>query len=327
MKTMRLLLAVFIISAASLTASAQQSKQYSDSQYSVQYHVRNGLLNGKYVSFYSNGNKRAEGNFSDNNRTGKWIVYDSTGQKQVVRNYKSLFSYKRVFPKPYHKGPAKLLSEPVYEVQKNSDGSNKYFHLERRHVALSNRSWLFIDAEKNKLYFSADTLMSCLKTALQKDSATVYSNKDDEFRIPLTNTEALKMLNESARIAGFMIKQDEIFDNQRFLTESRIIGLCPLVKDNNGQYKALFWIYMPQFNKSIAQVKMQQSKLPRDIQTLEDVFFYRYFQASWVFSSSPYDRTFEGKLLLIDDNARYTDRFIIDQIETEHDCWVRFFGN
>lgn len=326
MKTMRLLLAVFIISAASLPASAQKSKQYSDSQYSVQYHVRNGLLHGQYVSYYSNGNKRAEGNFSDNNRTGKWIVYDSTGQKQVVRNYKTLFSYERIYPKPYKKGPAKLLSEPVYATSNYSDGANKYFGLEIRDVVYAQRSWQFIDAEKNKVLFSTDTLMNCLKTALKLDSVTVYSNSDDEFRKALSGTEALQILANNPYIAGFMMKEDAVFDNQRLLMEKRILGICPLVIDGNGKYKALFWIYMPQFNASLANVKLQQSNLPHDIQTLDDVFFHRYFSASWVFSSSPYDRTFDEKLQLIDDNAQYTDKFFINQIEPEHDFWVRFFA-
>jgi len=326
MKTIRLFIVTSAFCAASLLSSAQLAKQeYSDSKYSVQYNIRNGLLHGKYVSCYANGNKRAQGKFSNNTRIGKWIVYDSTGQKQVVRKYKSLFSYERIFPKLYRRGPAKMLSEPVYEVVKNSDGSNKYFHLEKRHVYYANRSWLFLDAEKNNQLFNTDTLMSCLKTALQLDSATVYSNKDDEFRIPLTNNDALQILNANSSIAGFLIKEDAMFDNQRFLMENRIIGLCPLMKDNNGQYKALFWIYLPQFNKSLARVKMQQSALPRGVQTLEDVFFYRYFQASWVFSSSPYDRNLEEKLQLIDDNARYTDRFTIGQIETEHDYWIHYF--
>ena len=168
--------------------------------------------------------------------------------------------------------------------------------------------------------------MARLKTALKNDSVTAYSNSDDEFRKPLSGAEALQILNGNTNISGFLIKEDAIFDNQRFLAENRIIGLCPLVKDNNSQYKALFWIYLPQFNKSLARVKTQQSGLPRGIQTLEDVFFYRYFEASWVFSSSPYDRNLEQKLQLIDDNARYTDRFIIGQIETEHDFWIQFFG-
>ncbi len=327
MKTIRLFIVTSAFCAASLLAPAQLTKQeYSDSQYSAQYNVRNGLLHGKYVSYYSNGHKRAQGKFSDNHRTGKWIVYDSTGKKQVVRKYQSLYSYKRIFPKPYQKGPASLLSEPVYAASNYSGGVNKYFNLERRHVVYAQRSWQFIDAEKNKILFSTDTLMACLKTALKNDSVTVYSNSDDEFRKPLSGAEALQILSTNNSIAGFLIREDAIFDNQRFLTENRIIGLCPLVKDSNGQYRALFWIYMPQFNKTLARVKMQQSGLPRDIQTLEDVFFHRFFNASWVYSSSPYDRNLEEKLLLIDDNARYTDRYIIGQIETEHDFWIQFFG-
>lgn len=326
MKSIKLFIATLFFCAASVVASAQQTTQsYSDTSYTVRYQVRNGLPHGKYVSYYANGNKRAQGNFSDNNRTGKWIVYDSTGQKQVVRKYKSLFSYTHLYPKPFRKGPAKLLSEPVYKDNNNSGWANKYFHLEKRDVVYAQRSWLFINAEKNKMFFSADTLMACLKTALELDSMTVYSNKDDEFRTPLSKDEALNILNANKIISGFLIKEDAVFDNQRFLLENRILGLCPLVKDDNGEYKALFWIYMPQFNKSLALAKMQQSGAPRNIQTLEDVFFYRYFIASWVYSSSPYDRTFEEKLQLIDAKAQYSARFFIRQTETNHDFWLYFF--
>lgn len=327
MKANSILFVTIAVFAISMMASAQNtSLSYNDTSYAVTYHVKNGLLHGKYISYYANGNKRAEGYFTNNNRSGKWTVYDRSGKKVVVRKYTSLFNYERIFPKPYRKGPASLLSEPVYAASNYSGGVNKYFNLERRHVVYAKRSWQFIDAEKNKMLFSSDTLMACLKTALKNDSVTAYSNSDDEFRTPLSGTEALQILSANKSIAGFLIREDAIFDNQRFLMENRIIGLCPLVKDNNGQYKALFWIYLPQFNKSLSLVKMQQSGLPRGIQTLEDVFFYRYFQASWVFSSSPYDRNLEEKLLLIDGNARYSDKFIIGQIETEHDLWIHFFA-
>lgn len=48
---------------------------------------RNGMLNGSYKSFHSNGQLKAKGNFSNNFRSGKWTFYSTDGKGKVVIDF------------------------------------------------------------------------------------------------------------------------------------------------------------------------------------------------------------------------------------------------
>ncbi|HPB02605.1 MAG TPA: hypothetical protein PLZ67_06585 [Bacteroidales bacterium] len=48
---------------------------------------QNGMLNGDYKSFYSNGQLKAKGQFRNNFRTGKWTFYSEDGKGKVIIDF------------------------------------------------------------------------------------------------------------------------------------------------------------------------------------------------------------------------------------------------
>lgn len=48
---------------------------------------QNGMLNGPYKSYFSNGQLKANGDFKNNFRTGKWILFSKNGKGKVVIDF------------------------------------------------------------------------------------------------------------------------------------------------------------------------------------------------------------------------------------------------
>ena len=64
-----------------VVAVRAQLEKVNASNYLAELSVKDGKLNGEYISFYKNGTVKARGEYRNNVRTGKWYVNDSTGKK------------------------------------------------------------------------------------------------------------------------------------------------------------------------------------------------------------------------------------------------------
>src|ERR1700722_13407628 len=86
-------------SAQARISKIDTSGAYDDSTATyAYYYVLDGMLDNKYESYYYNGKKKAEGEFFDNMRIGKWSVWDSTGKLCIQRVYSNAFDYKTIVP-------------------------------------------------------------------------------------------------------------------------------------------------------------------------------------------------------------------------------------
>jgi len=47
----------------------------------------NGMLNGPYVSYYTNGKMKSKGTYKSNFRTGKWVLFSENGKGKMVLNF------------------------------------------------------------------------------------------------------------------------------------------------------------------------------------------------------------------------------------------------
>ena len=86
-----LLLSLTCIILLSFQTLEIRKQMYDNGQLKYQVEVESGLLNGKYMSWYRNGQKKAEGTFKNNQRIGNWSAYDSLRQIQMVsKDYKPI---------------------------------------------------------------------------------------------------------------------------------------------------------------------------------------------------------------------------------------------
>lgn len=48
---------------------------------------QNGMLHGAYTSYYADGSIRSRGNFENNHRVGKWVLFDASGKNKLVLDF------------------------------------------------------------------------------------------------------------------------------------------------------------------------------------------------------------------------------------------------
>jgi gliding motility associated protien GldN len=309
-----LIIITFLLFALCITANAQILEHvYSDSILKCVYHTMDGRIDGKYISYYKNGQKKAEGNFKNNYRDGKWTLWNSSGEMQITRDYKNPFSFDIIFQK---KQSDTAITK--YHLAYNKDGFIEYFPLQEKMVLMAKRVWRFIPVENNPLLFQNNYLQKIITANLENGNITAYSTNDDEFLTPLKPDEIEK---EGINIIGYKIKEDWFFDNERMVSESRIIGICPVSLDTViNSTRDLYWIYFPQIRKYLAGEKLKGNAIPEGITNCDDLFFFRCFASSIYKESNVYDRKISD-YKFGDDIAKEAERIEINIIELEHDLW------
>ena len=302
----------------SFSAKAQkQDHYYKDDKMSCVYQTVQGRIDGKYTSYYKNGMKKAEGDFVNNYRDGKWMLWDSTGKIITERNYKNPFLFDFLSPKIQ----TNILP---YKLKYNKDGYLDYFQLQEKMVVVEKRVWRYISVENNSLPIINNIFQKIISENIVNGNITAYSTNDDEFKTSLKPSE----INiKEKHIIGYKIKEDWFFDNVRKVSESRIIGICPVAVDLvKHDTVDLYWIYFPDIRKYLAKEKINGNEIPSNIKTLDDFFFFRFFASTIYKEANFYDRKITDYKKGNEINLE-SERIEIDIIELEHSIWKNYLNN
>ena len=303
MKKLTLLLGGFSLFLGT-TFSQSTTKKIEREKESVVYQQNKGRIDGLYTSYYKNGKKKAEGNFENNLRNGEWTLWNSEGKVITQRNYSNPFSFKSK-----NNDPQSNTSPLKY----NKDGYLDYFPVQEKTVTYHKRYWQKLLPNNNSILFKENKLFDLLHKKAQSNEITPYSTIDDEFTTKLDSITEFSEFN----VVAFKIKEDFFYDNERNVSEKRIIGICPvIVTTQTNDTINCYWLYFPEVRKYLAQEKIQEKNLPTKIKTIDDLFFYQYFSGNIYQESSLNNNSF--------DNKSKSDRIKIDMIETEHNLWGHY---
>jgi hypothetical protein len=300
-------------------------------------------LKGRYTSFYTNGKKKAEGIFYNNQRVGIWTIWDSLGVKIIEREYNNSFYYKSHFPSAKDQQAIVLKDQNTSPLELNEDGSAIYPHINERDVHWAKRIWTRITPEFNPDLFDDDRLYNLLAFSAQAGKIRMYDTLTDQFTDSLSFENFKK--RRSGPIVAYEIKEDFFMDVNRGLAESRIIGICPLAKvtsDGKTRLQPVAWFYYPEIRAILTQAQARYRCVDRFMrsrnvnaeapsipggsrQTLDDLFFFRDY--SWKTMS---ETSIHGKIPLTEpavenetpDQSIDGWPFRIEQLEREHDFWI-----
>ncbi len=300
-----------------LTSLSENTNEFTfvNKEFKIVYHKTNGRIDGHYTSYYKNGQKQAEGDFDNNLRSGTWTLWDTTGKILVQRIYQDPFTFKQIIPTVANDKPIALLNIPRYKLEYNKDGFIDYSDLREWMVVWSKRIWRNIDEENNEALFENNILYSTLNKYIFNDSIKAYADEEFKYAVPTKDIDTA-----NTKVIGFKIKEDSFFDKDRFVFETRIIGICPLVvKQATNDTTKLYWIYFPQIRKYLAKESVLGKNLPSKIKTLDDLFFFRCFSSRVYKESNIYDR--EKKKNMTQEEI---DEFELNLIELEHGMWLYF---
>jgi len=294
---------VFIVFAFVSTAFFAQSKKhlFENKEIKIEYHTKNGLMDGKYVSHYPNGQKKAEGHFKDNLRVGKWDVWDSTGKIHVEHIVK------------------------IDSIARNSNGYFNYTFLKEEDVVVEKRVWRNAYKETNPLLFTNKSLFDTLFALIQKDSLVVF--RDEQFETTRSKEDIKEHFSDKYEIVSYRIKEDWFFDKKINNATTRPLGIYPILrpKDSENEENIGFaWIYFPQVRKVLASQKLGDKHYPT-LTNLDDVFWYRHFTSQVYKETNVYDRSIASYAKTPEAAALEAERVEMDIIELEHLVWL--FGD
>lgn len=235
----------------------------------------------------------------------------------------------------------------------------QYAHLREADVMWSKRVWRMVDLREkmnHPLYYPTTPInerksfIDVLQESIKGD-LTAYSDNDDRFTLPLTQTEREKIggagfdtvvvVNPDTQeeekkvtkkefftpeVKQYMIKEDWFFDRQRSVLEVRIIGLAPIrfyTKEGSDEVfrGRLYWIYFPELRPIIAQREVFNQVNDAERKTFDDIFWKRKFSSYVVKESNVFDdrniNTYrQGMFALLEAEKVKEDIF-----RFEHDLW------
>ncbi len=293
----------------------REKHEYADSKHKCNYETLDGKFDGKYFSFHPNGKKKAEGTLAHNCRTGDWSIWDTSGVLVLKRRYINPFDYSVVFSKDGNKSgeKEKLTSTLKY----NEEGYINYFEIREEDVVWVKRIWRFLPMGGNSILFDGDGLSTILAKGIHSQVFQPYSTDDFNKKRSIFPEE----LSGNITI-GYRIVEDNFYDNKRHISESRIIGICPVgVNYQSGDTTDLYWLYLPRIRKTLAQQRISSASLPTYIRTMDDLFFFRYFYSQIYKEENINDRPIKAYGPGVDE-AKESERIEIELIETEHDFWL-----
>ncbi len=269
-------------------------------QESIDSIYSNGMLNGHYESFYSNGIKKASGDFVNNQRVGEWKLWDSTGVLRMQRTYEDNLNFEIELALSPEGNHIPDLEGYTHKNERPKTGLLKFDFVEEADVAISKRLWRRIDA--NDLHNDLFTIV--MNDVIEHD-AKVYHPSYDDLRERLAD-DSVAILEDKQAVA-YKIKEDWFYDKKRHLAEIRMIGVCP-VAEIDGRERDLFWVFYPHLRKILIDEGIN-----------DDQLVLRNFKSTIIKESNVNDRSLAD---YEEDLEKANRRIAAELIDMEHDQWL-----
>ncbi|MGB3949058.1 MAG: hypothetical protein WBM13_13820 [Bacteroidia bacterium] len=310
----------------SLLINISNAQVFKTDDFKYEITINDGIVNGKYVSWYPNGVKRSEGSFRDNQRINIWTIWDSLGRVRMVRDYQNLFLYKTLKAENVE-GDNNLINvdnifikDTSFDTLKlNEEGYYPFYKLSPKDILVSKRIWRFVDSnfERNHFLFDDNKMFNLIVKNIELNKLLAY---DSDMFVNKIDAKDIKKKLDSIKfnVVSYKIKEDWFFDTVRNISETRIIALCPVIRIKETKIEQdLIWIYYPDFRKILATEKIVVRENNNSaINTLDDIFMFRFFN-SRIYKFD--NEIIESNNFLKNNNLDYLTVYLI---EKEHDAWL-----
>ncbi len=319
---MKKLSGIILILIVSVSLFAQQIFEIKTDTYSAEYQVNKGKLNGKYVSYYNDGVKKAEGEFYNNQRIGIWTMWNEEGAELLQREYSNSFVFLH---------PGGKLNDLAYVPYRNDSDWFEYFKLHEKDVLFSKRMMTVILPENNEYLFSGKVFLNLLSENLKhKDFQRIEIH--DGFELDSMILPEVK----NSEIIAYKLLQEAVYDSKRRIMEIRPVFICPVIRNN--EENAIYdknWLSYERIYPYMNEIGVAVSESEMEIFSMADVFFWQYFNSrmltldkgelGWTAGLKPIDSK------LFNSNGELNMSFLsnswenwIQLIETEHDLWQKY---
>lgn len=311
--TKLIVLLITIVASWSFTSSEKQENTFISDSIKCIYQTSEGKLSGHYQSFYANGNIKTEGNFENNCRIGKWIIWDSVGNKLAIREYSNPLEVTVI----KLRGKAEIQSS-IYTLKRNESGFYDFFNLSESMVIQASALLRFIPITGNTI-LAKYNLFELLNNGIIKKQIDFYS--DDQLRNKLTKIPSIA----NRKLIGYKIREDYVIDNQRKISEIRVLSICPVVVNAANDTLDLYWIFYPECRAILATQKVIEKGYPSYFNNLDDLFFFPALAGKYYWKESIVTPPKYPSNSIAERNS-ISEKIEIQLIEDEHNLWLSWYN-
>lgn len=276
---MRTLLAIVVFFSVYCLGYAQRTEVNEGSFYVEKVTYQDGLKNGPYSLKNLRTNDELHGNYEHNQKNGVWTWNMSDG-KTVNIDYENSLTVKELITIQKDGVKNKQAPKRPYSITKEN-GMIKYPAISDEEIIVSKESLEFIPLnDNNSALFDNLEILDFMKTGYAEGTLKLYNNwklassYDGNF--------------EGDALAGLKIRRLNYFSDKTLSVESRIIAICPVVKDEN-KLSNLAWVYFPDIRQHLS--KQKTSTPNSEIKTIDDLLFYEGFESFYYADNADVEET------------------------------------
>lgn len=269
-----------------------------------------GVLHGEYEDFYDNGQRKVSGTFENNQKVGKWTLWDSLGNERMVRMYTNNHVFSVISAKNANGEPMSYSFE-IDPQTRHRHGYIEHPVVSEKDVLYVRRLWrLLLPGERNALFFEEDRLFEALRAnVLSEEPFQIYV--DDEFQNIISSEFRTELMDNQWEIVGYQIKEDWFYDAKRACMNVRLVGIAPVIREESG-YRVLFWLYYP-FIRSHLSLTSSDSH-----PTFDDALYARAFDSCIIQEGERFPNAFE-----LEELERRTREITRELLSTEFNFWLQ----
>jgi hypothetical protein len=309
---------------------AAELKKIKSGSYSASFYSESGMLNGKYQSFYPDETLKSEGSYTYNQRSGIWSIYDKQGNLILKRDYKNNFAFTQLYPDLPKDESIRLLESCSFIPQRNSDGFYDYRKIYENDVQFSKKVVCIAFPDENIGVLDAENFLNMICENRELDEFKIYE-VFKSYAASKSNIESA----DNKEIIAFKFTEEYVFDLKTQAMESRLIFICPIVKDSKtGKADSDNWFYFSDLRKYIAKFECDKDKGSDLIKNMSDAFHYDSY-CKYIVDIGATHNGFKPSSDLADeivkngklsnDQLQKSEEYKISLIETEHDLLLRNF--
>jgi gliding motility associated protien GldN len=320
MKLLSMFAAMVLFS--SISEAQVISDYHKNTNLKYQANTKDGRLDGVFTSWHSNGQKKAEGEFNNNQRVGTWKVWSPAGILKGHRVYQNNFQFEALACQSEPQTSVLRANFLRYELTKNEAGFIPYPKTEADNIYWEKKIWRKVEKNQtNAPLFKEENKKRLFEELASAKNISIYKADSDVFKDAFKAKGRKQLLNqEKVELVGYAIKEIQFFDLTRNLTESRILGICPIVKINGEEEKALCWLKYEDVRPFLAKQKVTVAYNSM-VETVEDWLHFRHFQSLIEKESNVYNRTI-ADYTTEETIKKEQERIEMRLIDGEHDLWM-----
>lgn len=288
------------------------------------------MLNGRYQSFYPDETLKSEGSYSKNQRTGIWSIYDNKGNLILKRDYKNNFTFSQLYPELPKDESIRLLESCSFVPTRNSDGFYDYRKIYEHDIQFSKKVVCVAYPDENIGVFDDEAFLNLICENQENDDFRIFE-VFKSYAASKTNIE----FAENREIIAYKFTEEYVFDLKTQAMESRVIFICPVVKDlKTGKFTSDNWFYFPNLIKYISKIECDKDKSTDLIKNMADAFYFETY-SKHIADIGNTNNGFKpasdnADKMIIDGNLsreqlQKSEEFKINLVETEHDLLLRNF--